>query len=167
MGICLRSDRRRNQHTIILINPIKRISKRVQTARKERNLEIEDVLSLVFSTALHRWPAHLDYLERRTQQTKASAHPLSGNGDDRFHLNLDLSMVDLDNMQRLRRSLRGATRGLQADLDTLSAFRSHGNAKTSLNLPSVMTARVSNELERSRMLSISLDDTVGLVTAAC
>jgi len=76
-------------------------------------------------------------------------------------------MVDLDNMQRLRRSLRGATRGLQADLDTLSAFRSHGNAKTSMDLPSVMTARVSNELERSRMLSISLDDTVGLVTAAC
>jgi len=63
MGIYLHSDRNRDQNTIVVINPIKRLPKRFQKARKDRSVEAEDVLSLAFSTAIHKWPAHLDYLE--------------------------------------------------------------------------------------------------------
>ena len=106
-----------------------------------------------------------DLRSDRVQQTKASAHSLSMNDDDRVRLNLDLSVIDLENLQRIRRSLHGAIRGLQVDLDTLTALRVQEKAKTSLKSPSVMIARVSNELGRSRILSMSLDDTAGLVTA--
>ena len=79
MGIYLHSDRHRNQHTVILINPVKRISKRFQKAYKEKILETDDVFSLAFSTALHRWPAYLDYLERSCNQL-VSAIDVSSSG---------------------------------------------------------------------------------------
>ena len=94
---------------------------------------------------------------------KAAAHSL-GVGDGKcFRLNLDLSMADLENLQQIRRDLRSAARDLQLDLDTINAVETHGTARTAPAARSAVGAQIANELERAKALTISLDDTAGLV----
>jgi len=82
---------------------------------------------------------------------------------DHFGVNLDVSVIDLEALQRVRRSIHEAIRGLQTDLDNLRALHVRDTGMTSPKWASNMISRLANELERSRMLSTSLDDTVALV----
>ena len=94
---------------------------------------------------------------------KASAHSLGVGGDKPFRLNLDLSMADLEALQRIRRDLRGASRDLQLDLNIINAVETLGSAETTSQPRSAIVAQIANEMERAKALTISLDDAAGLV----
>lgn len=181
MGIFLSSYERQDQHTIVLINPMKRVIKRIKKESMHTPLKPCDVLSLALSTALHRWPAHLDYVEsscnqlvgspprgaiikaNNAQQTKASVESLTMN----MGLKFDLSQVDLETLQRIRRTLHEAIRALQVDLGNLNSLQGTNKLSITPSSPSVMITRLSSELDRCNVLVLSLNDTTEMVKLSC
>lgn len=177
MGTFLSSDQKQDQHTIVLINPMKRVIKRMKKESMQLPLKLCDVLSLALSTPLHKWPAHLNYLEtccnqlvrspsrsmsNKTddiQQTKASVESLTLN----MGLKVDLSQADLSTLQRIRRTLQEAIRALKVDLSILNSLQGSHKLSTTQSLPDLMLTRLSNELDRCHVLVLSLNDTTEMV----